>query len=226
MLFFTGAGARPLSGHAAMAAAALALNHGLVTPRTPDLLQIDSESGAVSVARRRARRPTARPGRAVRGAAGRGVAWQRARHDEPAHRARGRRVVGKRGRRDRRRRSRRRAAIVEPHAGASTSGARAHHDARRDADADAARVTATAVPVTACAFVGPATDLNADVRSVLVRSDGSVGRSPSVSGTAAVSVVLAAMGLLAAGRRLPARKPLRDVVDRRGDAEPARPCRR
>ncbi len=34
MLFFTGAGGRPLSGHAAMAAAALALNHGLVTPRT------------------------------------------------------------------------------------------------------------------------------------------------------------------------------------------------
>ena len=33
MLFFTGAGSRPLSGHAAMAAAALALNHGLVTPR-------------------------------------------------------------------------------------------------------------------------------------------------------------------------------------------------
>ena len=56
-----------------------------------------------------------------------------------------------------------------------------------------------AVPVTACAFVGPATDLNADVRSVLVRSDGNVGRSPSVSGTAAVSVVLAAMGLLTPG---------------------------
>ena len=56
-----------------------------------------------------------------------------------------------------------------------------------------------AVPVTACAFVGPATDLGADVRSVLVRSDGSVSRSPSASGTAAVSVVLAAMGLLTPG---------------------------
>ena len=55
------------------------------------------------------------------------------------------------------------------------------------------------VPVTACAFVGPASDLGADVRSVLVRGDGSVSRSPSVSGTTAVSVVLAAMGLLTPG---------------------------
>jgi proline racemase len=54
-------------------------------------------------------------------------------------------------------------------------------------------------PVTACAFVGPATDLHADVRSALVRADGSVARSPSASGTAAVSVVLSAMGVLSPG---------------------------
>ena len=45
----------------------------------------------------------------------------------------------------------------------------------------------------------PDADLHADVRSALVRADGSVARSPSASGTAAVSVVLSAMGVLSPG---------------------------
>jgi len=198
VLFFTGAGTRSLSGHAAMAAAALALNHGLITPRTPDVLRIDSESGpaVVRVAARDARQRV----RAVRfegppAAVLRGnvrvttsrrtlrvdVAWS------------GSEVV----------------AIVEGEAaGVPLSSSHALELRRTALDLITtldAMLTLTppgqndAVPISACALVGPASDLQADVRSVLVRSDGSVSRSPSASGTAAVSVVLAAMGVLAPG---------------------------
>ena len=198
LLFWTGAGPRPLSGHAAMAAAAMALNHGLVTPRTPDVLHLDSEAGALVV--RVAARDALRRVRAVRfegppAAVLRGnvrvttsrrtlrvdVAWS------------GSEVI----------------AIVEGEAaGVPLSSSHALELRRAAVEIIStldAMLTLTppghteTVPLAACAFVGPATDLQADVRSVLVRSDGSVGRSPSASGTAAVTVVLAAMGLLAPG---------------------------
>jgi proline racemase len=55
------------------------------------------------------------------------------------------------------------------------------------------------VPPGACVFVGPAASVEADVRAVTIRADGTVSRSPSASGTSAVAVVLAAMGLLQPG---------------------------
>jgi proline racemase len=198
MLFFTGAGSRPLSGHAAMAAAALALNHGLVVPRLPDLLQIDSESGAVSVGvtardsqrRVRAARFEGPPAAVLRGNVRVTTSRRTVRVDVAWS---GSEVV----------------AIVEGEA-AGVPLSSSHTLELRRAGLELITTLGemltltppghtTAVPVTACAFIGPATALNADVRSVLVRSDGTVGRSPSVSGTAAVSVVLAAMGLLSPG---------------------------
>ncbi len=198
VLFFTGAGRRSLSGHAAMATAALALNHGLITPRVPDLLQIDSEAGAVSVAvaardarqRVRAVRFEGPPAAVLRGNVRVTTSRRTVRVDVAWS---GSEVV----------------AIVEGEAAGVPLSPSHTLELRRAAleliTTLDEMLTLTppghsaAVPVTACAFVGPATDLNADVRSVLVRSDGNVGRSPSVSGTAAVSVVLAAMGLLTPG---------------------------
>ena len=198
MLFFTGAGIRPLSGHAAMAAAALALNHGLVTPRLPDLLEIDSESGAVSVVvagrdsqrRVRAVRFEGPPAAVLRGNVRVTTSRRTVRVDVAWS---GSEVV----------------AIVEGEAAGVPLSSSHTLELRRRALELIATLDemltltppghSTAVPVTACAFVGPATDLNADVRSVLVRNDGTVGRSPSASGTASVSVVLAAMGLLSPG---------------------------
>ena len=198
MLFFTGAGGRALSGHAAMAAAVLALNHGLVTPRVADLLQIDTEAGAVSIAfparvaqqRVRAVRFEGPPAAVLRGNVRVTTSRRTVRVDVAWS---GSEVV----------------AIVEGEAAGVPLSPSHTLELRRAALElittldEMLTLTppghSTAVPVTACAFVGPATDINADVRSVLVRSDGNVGRSPSVSGTAAVSVVLAAMGLLTAG---------------------------
>ena len=198
LLFFTGAGARPLSGHAAMGAAALALNHGLVTPRTPDVLHIDSESGAAALhvaARDGDQRVTAirfegPPAAVLRGDVRVTTSRRTLRVDVAWS---GSEVV----------------AIVEGEAaGVPLSSAHALELRRAALELITtldAMLTLTppglrnTVPVTACAFVGPASDLGADVRSVLVRGDGSVSRSPSVSGTTAVSVVLAAMGLLTPG---------------------------
>jgi len=198
LLFFTGAGNRSLSGHAAMAAAALALNHGLITPRTTDVLRLDTESGPAVV--RVASRDTRQRVRAVRfegppAAVLRGnvriatsrrplrvdVAWS------------GSEVV----------------AIVEGEAAGVPLSSSHALELRRTAleliTTLDAMLTLTPpgcsdpAPISACAMVGPASDLQCDVRSVMVRSDGSVSRSPSASGTAAVSVVLAAMGVLAPG---------------------------
>lgn len=198
LLFFTGAGPRSLSGHSAMAAAALALNHGLITPRTPDVLRIDSESGATLVrvvardARQRVRavRFEGPPAAVLRGNVRATTSRRPLRVDIAWS---GSEVV----------------AIVEGEAaGVPLSSSHALELRRAALDLittlDAMLTLTppghgTAVPISACALVGPASDLQADVRSVLVRSDGTVGRSPSASGTAAVSVVLAAMGVLAPG---------------------------
>lgn len=197
VLCFTGAGARALSGHAVMAATALALNHGLVTPRTPDVVHIDSEAGAaaVRVVARDGQRVTAvrfegPPAAVLRGSVRVTTSRRTVRVDLAWS---GSEVV----------------AIVEGEAAGVPLSSGHALDLRRAAleliTTLAEMLTLTppgqrdAVPVTACAFVGPATDVHADVRSVLVRADGSVARSPSVSGTAAVSVVLAAMGLLVPG---------------------------
>jgi proline racemase len=198
MLFLTGAGGRSLSGHAALAAAGLALDHRLITPRRPDALHLDTEAGAVIV-RVIERDPSGHtrrlsvegpPAAVIRGnvrvtAARRAVkadlAWS------------GSEAI----------------AIVEGEAIGVPLSAAHSLDLRRAALDIIAALEETAavtmpgtserVSVTACAFVGPASDLHADVRSVLVRADGTVSRSPSAGGTAAVTVVLAAMGLLMPG---------------------------
>jgi len=198
MLFFTGAGMRALSGHAAMAATALAFNHGLVTPRQPDLLQIDTQAGAMTV--RVTSRDENRGVRAVRLEGSRAAVLRgnvRVTTSRRPVRAdiawSGSEVV----------------AIVEGEAaGVPLSSSHALELRRAALELMATldgMLTLTppghdvAMPVGACAFVGPASDLHADVRSVLVRADGSVSRSASVSGTVAVSVVLSAMGLLVPG---------------------------
>jgi proline racemase len=163
LLFFTGAGARPLSGHAAMGAAALALNHGLVTPRTPDVLHIDSESGAAALhvaARDGDQRVTGirfegPPAAVLRGDVRVTTSRRTLRVDVAWS---GSEVV----------------AIVEGEA-AGVPLTSAHSLELRRAALELittldAMLTLTppgqpeAVPVTACAFVGPATDLGADVR--------------------------------------------------------------
>jgi proline racemase len=198
MLFFTGAGPRPLSGHAAMAASALALDHHLVAPRVEGRVTLDTEAGEalVEVVSRgregevRRVRFLGPPASVLRGnvrltAARRGLradlAWS------------GSEAV----------------AIVEGEALGVPLSTSHTLDLRRAAlevlGALAETVVLTApgssgsAQVSACVLVGPATDPGADVRSVLVRDDGTVARSPSASGTAAVAVVLAAMGVLAPG---------------------------
>ena len=198
LLFLTGAGGRGLSGHAAMAAAALALNHGLVTPRTPDVLRFDTEAGPVVVLvatrdashRVRAVRYEGPPAAVLRGDVRMTTSRRTVRVDIAWS---GSELV----------------AIVEGEAAGvplSSSHAlelrRTAHEIITTLDGMLALTPpghAAVAPIAACAFVGPATDLHADVRSVLVRSDGTVSRSPSASGTAAVSVVLAAMGMLTPG---------------------------
>jgi len=198
LLFCTGAGARPLSGHAAMGASALALNHGLITSRTPDALHLDTESGPIvvlvttrdSTQRVRAVRLEGPPAAVLRGDVRVTTSRRTVRVDLAWS---GSEVV----------------AIVEGEAAGvplSSSHAlelrRTAHELITTLEGMLALTPpghAAVAPIAACAFVGPATDLHADVRSVLVRSDGSVSRSPSASGTAAVSVVLAAMGVLTPG---------------------------
>jgi proline racemase len=198
LLFFTGAGTRSLSGHAAMAASALALNHGLITPRTTDVLRLDTEPGPVMVrvasrdARQRVRavRFEGPPAAVLRGNVRVTTSLRPVRVDVAWS---GSEVV----------------AIVEGEAaGVPLSSSHALELRRTALDLITtldAMLTLTppgcsdAAPISACALVGPASDLRSDVRSVMVRSDGSVSRSPSASGTAAVSVVLAAMGVLAPG---------------------------
>lgn len=198
MLFFTGAGPRRLSGHAAMAAVALALDHRLMTPRVDGVVRLDSEAGAVAVhvvgrdadGRVRRLRYEGPPAAVLRGnvratAARRGIradlAWS------------GSEVV----------------AIVEGEALGVPLSVSHTPELRRTGLEVIATLGETLLvtppgatdpaPVSACALVGPAGDPHADVRSVLVRSDGTVARSASASGTAAVAVVLAAMGLVAPG---------------------------
>ena len=199
MLFLTGAGGRSLSGHAALAAAALALDHRLITPRRSGRTapRHRSRSG------RRPRRSTATcphrprrlrfegpPAAVIRGNV-RVTAARRAVRADLAWS--GSEAI----------------AIVEGEAIGVPLSAAHSLDLRRAALDIIAALEETAavtmpgtserVSVTACAFVGPASDLHADVRSVLVRADGTVSRSPSAGGTAAVTVVLAAMGLLMPG---------------------------
>lgn len=198
LLCFSGAGARPLSGHAAMAAVAMALNHGLVSPRVPDVVPLDSEAGplVVRVAARdaeqqvRAVRLEGPPAAVLRGNVRVTTSRRTLRVDLAWS---GSEIV----------------AIVEGEAAGVPLSSSHTLELRRTAAELLTTLDAMLAltppgyrepaPVAACAFVGPATDLRADVRSVLVRADGTVARSPSASGTAAVSVVLAAMGLLAPG---------------------------
>lgn len=198
LLCFSGAGARTLSGHAAMASVAMALDHGLIAPRSPGVVVLDSEAGAVSVRvtardsaqRVRAVRVEGPPAAVLRGNVRVTTARRTLRADIAWS---GAEVV----------------AIVEGEAAGVPLSPTHTLELRRTALELIATLDAMLsltppghaepVPVTACAFVGPATDLHADVRSALVRADGSVARSPSVSGTAAVSVVLSAMGVLPPG---------------------------
>lgn len=198
MLFFTGAGPRRLSGHAAMAAAALALDHGIITPRRPGAIEVDTDAGPIALrviartaeGRVRAVRYEGPPASVLRGGVrvttsrrtvGLDLAWS------------GSEVV----------------AIVEgegagvPLSAAHTLDLRQRAQELLAALEGAVSVTppghSTPSPATAVAFVGPPASEQAFVRTVMVRADGTIARSASASATAAVSVVLAAMGLLPPG---------------------------
>jgi proline racemase len=190
MLFFDGFGSRAHSGHAAMAAVALALEHGLATIGGRGL-EIDTVAGACRVDVL-----SSRPGGACRVRyQGPPTAVLRANLAIPSTRRglaadlvwSGTELV----------------AIVDGEAAGvplATTHTLELRRAARDLIATIdALVTLTppghqgAATVAACAFVGPASRLDADVRLVLVRADGSVSRSPSASGSAAVATVLAAM---------------------------------
>lgn len=198
MLFLTGAGYRPLSGHAAMGAVASALNDGLLGPRQGGAVQLDTEAGEVEV------RVT---GRDVTGRVT-SVALQ----SPPAMVVRGKvRVV-----------TERRAfsvdiawsgsellAIVDAEgAGVPLAPQRAleiQRAGRQTLQSLEESVTVTAPGaagagvISGCVFVGPAASDTADIRNVLVRADGTLARSPSASATGAVSAVLSAMGVLPPG---------------------------
>jgi proline racemase len=197
MVFFTGEGMRPLSGHAAMAAGALAVVHGLVTPRVSGRIEIDTEAGALQLEvsgrsgwPRRARL-TLPPACVVRGAA-RVTTARRALSCDIAWS--GSELV---------------AVVDGESAGVPLSPAHTLELRRAgrevlDAIAQTLRVThpvrGSRGDVTGCVFVGPPSDDRADVRAVLVREDGSVSRTASASASCALAVVLAAMGMSAAGR--------------------------
>jgi proline racemase len=196
MVFFDGAGPRAHSGHAAMAAAALALEHGLATT-TRRWLEIDTVGGACRL-------------EAVAGAPG--TPWRVRYEGPPAAVLRANLPVASTRRNlaaDLAWSGTELVAIVEgesaavPLSTAHTVELRRAGTALIDAIDGLVALTppgrSSPVPVTACVFVGPAVSLDADLRSVLVRAGGSVSRSPSASGSAAGAVVLAAMHAIAPG---------------------------
>ena len=188
MLFFDGAGPRAHSGHAAMAAAALAVAQGLITtPR--GWLEIDSVAGTCRVETGAAASPNVLryqgpPAAVLRASVPVALARRTVRADIAWS---GTELV----------------AIVDSEA-AGVPLAAAHTIELRRTAREILEVLESLLAVTppgrpaaervgACAFVGPAVGTDADVRSVVVRDDGVVSRSPSASGSAAVATVLAAM---------------------------------
>jgi proline racemase len=198
MVFFTGAGCRAVSGHAAMGAVALAVAAGILAPRQPGRIEADTEAGPLVIEYDAAdvvtfpcgMRVTGAPAHVVRGAArvttGRrtlamDIAWS------------GSELV----------------AVVDGESAGVPLSAAHTLELRRaarevlDAVEQTLRVT---VPgsgdrghVSGCVFVGPASDDRAAVRAVMVRDGGAVSRTASASGSAALGAVLAAMGLAASG---------------------------
>jgi proline racemase len=196
MLFFTGAGHRALSGHAAMGAIVLARAHGVLTSRDarttidtaagPFVVELlpGSKSGTgvryegpPAAVLRGNQRVTLKAGRSIRF----DLAWS------------GSEVV----------------AIVEGESAGVPLSVSHTLELRRAAReilevlegmvAPVPPGRSQGVPPGACVFVGPAASADADVRAVMIRADGTVSRSPSASGTSGVAVVLSAMGLLPPG---------------------------
>src|SRR5262249_42148413 len=62
--------------------------------------------------------------------------------------------------------------------------------------------TGRAVEVTCAVFIGAPPEHSADVLGVTVYRDGRVSRSPGAAATVAVTTVLSAMGVVAAGQRI------------------------
>ena len=196
LLFFTGAGPRGHSGHAAMGAIVLARANGLLTssralaaldtPAGPCLVEL-LRAGNGSSARVRYEGP---PATVVRGNQRVTVRSRTLRLDLAWS---GTEIV----------------AIVEGESAGVPLSAAHTLELRRAAREILEVLEGMVAPIppghreavapSACVFVGPASTTDADVRAVMVRADGSVSRSPSASGTAAVAVVLAAMGLLPPG---------------------------
>jgi proline racemase len=199
MVFFTGAGCRAMSGHAAMGAAALAIDAGILAPRLAGRVEIDTEAGPLVVGYDTSSgvlpglvRVIGAPAHVVRGAArvttarrtlAADIAWS------------GSELV----------------AVVDGESagvplslGHTLDLARAAREVL-DAVEGAVRVFVPGSDrrghVTACVFVGPPSDDRADVRAVMVRDDGSVSRTASASASAALGAVLAAMGVASGGSR-------------------------
>jgi proline racemase len=198
MVFFAGEGPRRLSGHAAMAAGALAVSRGLISPRVTGQLDVDTEAGPLHLEVGGHGEPWPRLARlvgpraiAVRGAA-RVTTTRRALSVDIAWS--GSELV----------------AVVDGESAGVPLSAAHTLELRRggrevlDAIAETVRVArpgeGSPGEVTGCVFVGPPSDDHADVRAVMVREDGSVSRTASASASSALAVVLAAMGVSATGR--------------------------
>jgi proline racemase len=201
LLFFQARGASPFCGHALIGAVARAIERGLVTPRDPGRLEIDTLAGPV-VAHLLA---PGEPGRPAR------VSYS----GPPAVVMRGN-VPIQVGRRSLRADlvfcAGELVAIIDAEAaGVPLVMSRVLELQRAGVEVvsyldEAVRITS---PVTgertgiaAAVFIGPAPDGGVDVRSGCVFADGGVERSPGGTATAAVAAVLTAMGLLKPGRRL------------------------
>jgi proline racemase len=199
MLFFTGAGCRAMSGHAAMGAAALAVEAGILAPRQPGRVDVDTEAGPLVVESDRTDpalpgpfRVTGAPARVVKGSTRLTTARKTISVDLAWS---GSELV---------------AVVDGESAGAPLSVSHTPELVRAARDVlDVLEATVRlAVPgsdspghVTGCVFVGPPTDDRADVRAVMVRDDGSVSRTASAAGSAALGAVLGAMGVAPAGAR-------------------------
>lgn len=192
MLFFDGAGMRPLSRTGVLAATALALDAHLISPREPGRLEVDTAAGPIW-SRVSARRPDGTVAAVsvegpnavvVRGnarvVAGRAIPYDLAWSGSGL------------------------LAIVDAEAaGVALTPTRSLELRRAGLDLLAhiseQRPPGSPGELDGCVFVGASTKTGADLRAVLVRADERVARAPSGEAAAAVCAVLSAMGVLAEG---------------------------
>jgi proline racemase len=200
MLFYRACGPVPVCGHALIGATALALAHGILTPRRHGMVHYETNGGAVTA------RVAALPGSGSIRVRYMGPPAMVMRGNVPI-------AVGHRSvRADLAWSGTELVAIVDAEAAgvplvlsrelelqrAGVDVIRYLEEVARETDP----VSGARASVSSAVFIGPAPESGVDIRSGCVWADGSVERSPGGSATAALAAVLSAMGLLGTGRRL------------------------